>query len=397
MRRWLTVTFILLGIVFTLTFAGVRAVTLGDLVRGQARDHLARDARVIAEMVSRQVASGELVSELGLGALVDDDQRLVLRRGDEDVLVVTGTSFASDAESLTGVAVVSVWTVRIDEDPARTDAIVGSNVRDLLVVAISMLLMTTFLGAWLAGRLSRPFHELAGAARELGRGRFELDLPKSRLPEVRAIAAALDGSARSLEHDLLRDSEVLAEASHEIRTPLTALRMELEDWAHRDDLPPEVREGASHGVAQVDRVDAITEGLIVHSRQRAIRSEAQVSLVEVAHTVLDRWTDPLHGHLRVFVEGDPDVQLTPGPLEQLLDHVLRAISIEVPSEDAGEVRLAFVGEADQVRVTVVAADGWQAGDQAQLARSGELATAVGGIVTGDPAQPGGLLVRLPVR
>lgn len=398
MRRRLTAAFILLGIVFTLTFAAVRAVSLGDLIQGQARDHLARDARVIGEMVDRQVAAGESVSDLGVGALVDDDQRLVLRRAGEDVVVVTGTRFRDVEAPLTGMAAVGDWSVQIDEDPARTAAIVRSNVRDLVVVALSMLVMTTFLGSWLAGRLSRPFHDLAGAAGELGRGRFELDLPTSRMPEVRAIAAALDGSARSLEHDLLRDSEVLTQASHDIRTPLTTLRMELEDWAHRDDLPADVREGATYGVAQVDRVDAITGGLISHARSRAIRTDAQGSLLEVAHAVVDRWADALDGgQVRVFVEGDLEVRLTPGPLEQLLDHVLLSISAQTSGEAPGEVRLTFVGEADQVRVTVVAADGSPPGDRAELARSEELARAVGGMVTGDPSEPGGLLVRLPIR
>jgi len=398
MRRRLTAAFILLGIVFTLTFAAVRAVSLGDLVRDQARDHLVGHARVIGEMVARQVAAGEPVADLGVGALIDDDQRLVLRRDGKRVVVVTGTRFRDDVVPLTGMASVGAWSVQIDEDPARTASIVRSNVRDLLLVALTMLAMTSFFGAWLASRISRPFHQLAGAAGELGRGRFELDLPKSRMPEVRAIAAALDGSARSLEHDLLRDSEVLTQASHEIRTPLTTLRMELEDWALRDDLPAEVREGATRGVAQVDRVDAITGGLISHARSRSIRADAQGSLLEVAHAVVDRWADALTGgNVRVFVEGDPDVRLTPGPLEQLLDHVLLAITAESPREEPGEVRLTFLGEPDQVRVTVLAADGSRPGDEAELARSAELARAVGGMVTGDPSQPGGLVVRLPIR
>ena len=393
MRRQLTVAFVLVGVVFIATFATVRAVSLGDLVRNQTRDHLDHDAALIGLVFSEHAAAGLPIADTELSGLVDDDQRVAVRRDGDPVATYAGAAFRADAVPLSGTASAGRWTVVLEEDPARTSAIVRSNVRSLLLVSLVMLVLTSLIGSWLAARLSRPFHRLAQAAEGLGRGRFELELPSSRLPEVQMISAALEGTARSLEEDLLRDSEVLAEASHEIRSPLTSLRMELEDWTLRDDLPDDVRAGATRGMAQVDQVDSITGGLIAHTRRRGVRQESLHPLVDVARGVVDHWVEELSsGGVRVFVEGDPEVRLPAGQLEQVLDHVL----LHVQGADA--VRLTFVGEAGQVRVSVHAEGTPDPGsDNHQLARAAELARAVGGVLSGDPFAPDGLLARLPLR
>jgi len=393
MRRQLTAAFVLVGVIFIATFATVRAVSLGDLIRDQTREHLDHDAALIGLVFSEQTAAGLPVSDTDLRGLVDDDQRVVVSRDDAPVATYAGAAFRVDVAPLSGTASAGPWTVVLEEDPAGTSAIVRSNVRSLVLVSLAMLVLTALVGSWLAARLSRPFHQLAQAAEGLGRGRFELELPSSWLPEVQAISAALEGTARSLEEDLLRDSEVLAEASHEIRSPLTSLRMELEDWTLRDDLPGDVRAGATRGLAQVDRVDSITGGLIAHTRRRGVRQESLHPLVEVARGVVDHWVEELSsGEVRVFVEGDPEVRLPAGQLEQVLDHVL----LHVQGADA--VRLTFVGEAGQVRVTVNAEGTPDTGsDNHQLARAAELARAVGGVLSGDPFEPDGLLTRLPLR
>jgi len=393
MRRQLTTAFVLVGVIFIATFATVRAVSLGNLVREQTREHLDHDAALIGLVFSEHASAGLPVSDTDLRGLVDDDQRAVVSRDDAPVATYAGAAFRADVTPLSGTASAGPWTVVLEEDPAGTSAIVRSNVRDLVLVSLAMLVITSLIGSWLAARLSRPFHQLARAAEGLGRGRFELELPSSRLPEVQAIAAALEGTARSLEEDLLRDSEVLAEASHEIRSPLTSLRMELEDWTSRDDLPGDVRAGATRGLAQVDRVDSITGGLIAHTRRRGVRQASLHALVDVARGVVDHWVEELSsGGVRVFVEGDPEVRLPAGQLEQVLDHVL----LHVQGADA--VRLTFVGEAGQVRVTVLAEGAPDPGpDHNELARAAELARAVGGVLSGDPFEPDGLQTRLPLR
>lgn len=393
MRRQLTAAFVVVGVIFIATFATVRAVSLGDLIRDQTREHLDHDAALIGLVFSEHAAAGLPVSDTDLRGLVDDDQRVAVSRDDAQVAGYAGVAFRAEVAPLSGTASAGDWTVVLEEDPAGTSAIVRSNVRDLVLVSLAMLVLTTLVGSWLAARLSRPFDQLAQAAEGLGRGRFELELPSSRLPEVQAIAAALEGTARSLEEDLLRDREVLAEASHDIRSPLTSLRMELEEWTSRDDLPRDVRAGATRGLAQVDQVDSITGGLIAHARRRGVRQESLHPLVAVARGVVDHWVEALpSGGVRVFVEGDPEVRLPAGQLEQVLDHVL----LHVQCADA--VRLTFVGEPGQVRVSVFAEGSPDPGsDNHQLARAAELARAVGGVLSGDPFEPDGLLARLPLR
>ncbi|HRD61866.1 MAG TPA: hypothetical protein PL137_13235, partial [Nocardioides sp.] len=83
----------------------------------------------------------------------------------------------------------------------------------------------------------QPFRQLAVAAGQLGRGRFDLDLPRTRIPEARAIRDALLTSAGQLQERLTSEQAFAEHASHVLRTPLTGLRLELEDLAGRPDVP----------------------------------------------------------------------------------------------------------------------------------------------------------------
>ena len=95
-----------------------------------------------------------------------------------------------------------------------------------------LLLVSTVAGliGYVAARqLARPLEQLADAAGALGRGRFDLDLPKTRMPEAQAIGSALRTSAVQLESRIRRERSFSEQASHELRTPITTLRLELED------------------------------------------------------------------------------------------------------------------------------------------------------------------------
>ena len=79
------------------------------------------------------------------------------------------------------------------------------------------------LGAALVGflmalLLARPFRQLAGAAGQLGRGRFDLDLPRTDVPEAKAISHALLTSAGQLQERLASEQSFAEHASHVLRT-----------------------------------------------------------------------------------------------------------------------------------------------------------------------------------
>jgi signal transduction histidine kinase len=291
--------------------------------------------------------------------------------------------------------------VTVGQSPALLRDVAGRDISSVLVTFLLIGVLAGLIGFLISRRLSEPFRPLAVAAAALGRGRFDLDLPRTRIPEARAIAQALATSAGQLEDRLRRERDFAQHASHVLRTPLTGLRLELEDLTLRDDVAPDVQESARHGLASVDEVNAVVGELVDISRRGSLVAGAELSLVDLATQLAQRWSDRLAERdrsLTASAEGDLALSYTPGPVEHVLDLVLA----EVVDRSSGAVRIVFHGEdSGHLRVVVTATGPARAADVSgrpgtRLEQARGVVAALGGRIIGDdPAQ--GVEVLLPRR
>ena len=134
-------------------------------------------------------------------------------------------------------------------------------------------------------RLSRPFRDLAESAAALGRGRFDIEAPRSRIPEVVSISDSLRASSLRLQKSLRRDRDFFHHASHVLRTPLTGMRLELEELTLRGDLDADVRRTTARCLSDVERLDCtIAELLELRPRSRPRRGRrGQPARAGLAH------------------------------------------------------------------------------------------------------------------
>ena len=132
--------------------------------------------------------------------------------------------------------------VTVSESSSVIRDIIGRDIGSIAALFLLIAIAAGVAGFLIATALSAPFQKLAVAAAALGRGRFDLDLPDTRIPEARAIADALRSSALALEDRVHRERAFAEHTSHVLRTPLTGIRLELEDLSLRDDLPPDAHE-----------------------------------------------------------------------------------------------------------------------------------------------------------
>jgi HAMP domain-containing protein len=403
MRERLTASFVILSILLLLGAGFVRSFILRDLIREQEGVHVQQQVKLVAKVVNDQQQDGGTVDRDFLAGLVDDDGRLVYASGTADQVVVTGDAYdsADPDEDLAATAAVSGGTVTVGQSPAVLRDVAGRDIGSVVVTFLMIGVLAGLIGFVISRRLSAPFRQLAAAAAALGRGRFDLDLPDTNIPEARAIAQALGTSAGQLEDRLRRERDFTQHASHVLRTPLTRLRLELEDLTLRDDVAPDVQESARHGLASVDEVNAVVGELVDISRRGSLVAGAELSLVDLATQLAQRWSDRLAERdrsLTASAEGDLALSYTPGPVEHVLDLVLA----EVVDRSSGAVRIVFHGEdSGHLRVVVTATGPARAADVSgrpgtRLEQARGVVAALGGRIIGDdPAQ--GVEVLLPRR
>lgn len=351
MRERLAAAFVILA-VSVLVFAGaVRARSVGDLVDDQVAMHLHNDATLIAAVIEDRQASGAPVDRDLLRGLVRSDIQLEYFDEPGESIVVTGRQFV-DEDLVTSEVEAGTGTVALSTTSGQVTDLYARELSELIMLVVLVTLLAALAG-WLAARwLARPFRELAEAASALGRGRFDVRLPDTRIPEAQLIGQALRVSATQLEGRLSRERDFAESASHQLRTPLTSLRLELDDLVARDDVDHDVKQAAQRCLERVARVSSAAEELVALSRQGVLVEGGQLMLGEVATQVTQSWSDRLAVTGRTVTaraEGEIDQLFTPGPVEHLLEVVLEEV---VRGE--GPVQLYFEGGANHVRIVVPA-------------------------------------------
>jgi hypothetical protein len=404
MRERLTAAFVILSVVLLLGAGLVRTYVLQDLIREQVAGELSQQADLVAGIVEDQLASGGSVDEDFLKPLVGPKYRLEFADGGSTV-VVTGKDYQGDGDADADIAASATvegdGQVTVSQSSSVTRDIIGRDAGSIAALFLLIAVAAGMAGFLIATALSAPFQKLALAAAALGRGRFDLDLPTTRVPEARSIANALRSSALALEDRVHRERAFAEHTSHVLRTPLTGIRLELEDLSLRDDLPPDAHETVTRCLAKVEEVSAVAAELVEITRRGSLVVGAEVPLSDLSTQLAQRWADRLAARNRALtaaVEGDLTLTYTPGPVEHATDLLLA----DVVRRGTGAVRIVFNAETEgHLRVTVLCAGrtpeselGGETMDRMSQVRA--VVEALGGrVIGGHP--PDGIEVLLPRR
>ena len=319
MRERLTLSFIVLTVLLLLGAGAVRTYVLRDLVREETVTQLSQQARLVSTIVKEREASGQAVDETFLSSLVASDDRLEYAADGGDPIVVHGADYdgadSADADLSASVG-DATSSVTVGQSHSVSRDVLGKDLGSIAALLVLVAIAAGLVGFVLASVLSAPFQRLAVAAAALGRGRFDLDLPKTRIPEARAISDALRSSALQLEDRVQRERDFAEHASHVLRTPLTGVRLELEDLTLRDDIPEDAKESAARSLASIIRVDAVAGDLVELTRRGSLVAGAELPLADLATQLAQRWADRLASRNRVVYRrgrGRPRARLHAGP------------------------------------------------------------------------------------
>ncbi len=402
MRERLTIAFVVLTILLLLGAGVIRSYVLRDLIQQQEAAHLRQEVELIGAILDDRSAAGGTIDNAFLTGLVSPDSRLEYDPDGAQPLVVRGADYGGtdDTEKdLSSALALDDAQVTLSQSPQVIRDIVGRDTGSIAALFLLIAVVAGIAGFLIASALSSPFQRLAVAAAALGRGRFDLELPRTRIPEARAISIALRASAHQLEDRVHRERDFAEHASHVLRTPLTGLRLELEDLTLRDDVPADVQASATRSLAAVEEVGAVAAELVEMTRRGSLVAGAELPLVDLATQLAQRWADRLgvrNRTLTAAAEGDLSLTYTPGPVEHVTDLLLA----DVVRRGAGAVRIVFHGaEGGHLRIRVECEErGKDTGAEPldRVAQVTSVVGALGGRVTGShPAD--GIEVLLPRR
>jgi signal transduction histidine kinase len=410
MRERLVVAFALLTVVVLVAFTFTRAYSVSALVTQEEIRKVERSVVLVAQLVAAREAAHQPVTSSYLSSLLNPAEQLEFRppSGRRVVATAPGWEAAPDPQDIVRTEPVpGGGSVTMRRAGQLIEQRINNSLLPLVLLGVLLVVIASLLG-WLAARvLARPFRELAVSAEALGRGRFDLDVPRYTIPEADTIGRALARSASQL-HDLLRrEREFAGNVSHQLRTPITALRLELEDVTMWPETTPAVREQLVRSLAELDRLSDTVTHLLDLARGSRIGSAEETDLAELAEGTVRRWR-PLAGDRPIELRaGSPVVvHLAPGPIEQVLDvlvenairHGRGRITVEVaPGDDHARVCVTDEGVAaldDTVferHVNRPDSDGAGIG----LAVARDVAEAVGGRIALDDAPTTSFSLVLP--
>jgi two-component system, OmpR family, sensor kinase len=182
-----------------------------------------------------------------------------------------------------------VGAVRVTQSVAAVQHAVHSTIAKLALIAGTVLLLGVLAGAFIARRVAQPLKRLEAAARRIARGDLSARARIEGSSEQRSLSESFNEMADRVQRLVLAQRDFVADASHQLRTPLTALRLRLEE-ARGSSSAPELADELDAGMAEVDRLAAILEELLVLSRDQDRELEAEeVDVADALERARARW------------------------------------------------------------------------------------------------------------
>ena len=199
--------------------------------------------------------------------------------GTDDGKVVVAVPVTHDSDVI-GAVQAAAPRRTVEREVAITWAVMAA-LAALAVVA------TWLVGRRQARRLARPLEDLAIGARRLGEGDFSVRVGRGGIPEIDAVASALDRTAGRLDDLLARERAFSADASHQLRTPLAGVRLRLEAALERPDV--DLRSAIGESLVDVDRLEATIAELLTLARGEREEGAEPLDLAALLDELAAEW------------------------------------------------------------------------------------------------------------
>ena len=189
--------------------------------------------------------------------------------------------------------------------------------------AVVVLLIAFVASSLFSAHQARPLNEMAEAAREFGRGEFDVRVTsyEGRCDEISTLAEAFNTMANSLAKVESQRSEFIANVSHELKTPMTTISGFAEGILDGTIPPEREKESLQIVVSETRRLSRLVRRMLDLARLNAltentVTAQEQFDLTEVVSQVIISLESKITGRNldvdvqmpdeKLMVWGDPD-------------------------------------------------------------------------------------------
>lgn len=163
----------------------------------------------------------------------------------------------------------------------------------LMLATVVLGTLATVVGAtWMAESAAAPVAAITDQAKSITPGTAGLRITAhADVAEFTGLVGVLNDMLHRLEGAIEQQRRMIADLGHDLRTPLTAMRGELEVALRSERKPEEYRAILESCLEEVERLHAISEGVVMLARLEAGElkpAKTPVDLYDMARTAIDR-------------------------------------------------------------------------------------------------------------
>jgi signal transduction histidine kinase len=286
-----------------------------------------------------------------------------------------------------------------------------------LAVAFPLLVLAVCVVVWLAvGRALHAVEDMRAQADAMQSTSDGLLRIPDTGDEVEHLGHTLNGLLGRLHQQTRATRQFVADAGHELRNPLSTLRVTLEFGQDADD--DDLRHSVREALADLDRLEALTQDLLVLARSDAQEGPPEAAPMDLADVAAEAVAASRRGNPQLTITvstrqctviGDPAAlrSLVSNLLDNAARHARSTVSADVrPEGDMAVLRVDDDGVGlsvdDCARVFErfvrldAARDRDEGGSGLGLAIVSAIAEAHGGSALAEPGPGGHFLVRIPL-
>ena len=160
------------------------------------------------------------------------------------------------------------------------------------MTAVTVLLLSFVVSAWVSMRQSRPIREMAAATRAFAEGNFDTRMHDYGAGEIGELASAFNAMADSLQETERQRREFIANISHELKTPLTSMKVLADSINSMPDAPKELYQEFMEDITnEIERETKIINdllSLVKMDKSAAGLNVSSVNINELLEQILKR-------------------------------------------------------------------------------------------------------------